>query len=170
MDELIDERTLRNAKLAALKELQKRVKDEIELIEAPIKRDLLEEFTDDRTRDRAPVYVGDVKVGNYIVVPPRLEPRIIPGREEEAVSFLQSLGLTQPQPIKHWEDSFVNVGGKAVHQASGAVCDAIELGFSKAPFVRSDGFKREKTKEAFQALGNSEFLIENIVGFLEEGE
>lgn len=153
----------RDEELAALKVLKKRIDERLEVLEAPIKRDLLEAYGDDGI-DSKRVEVGGYKVGGYTVVPAKLKPVISPGREAEALEFLGELGLTETVPAKGWERYIANIGGKAVHTGTGQMTDSIEFAFSKLPYIRATGFKDEDVLDAFQARGIASGDVLRLLG------
>ena len=153
----------RNEEIAALKVLKKQIDARIKDLESSLKHQLIEAY-DETGIDRMVLMVGGMEVGKASVVPSKMAPQIIPGKEKEALSFLQSVGLTDVVASKNWEESFVNVGGKCVHQATGEICDAIDFGVSKAPYVRYSGFKPEQVREAFQARGIEEMDVLRLTG------
>lgn len=149
--------------IAALEIMTRNLKERLDYLKSQVKHELLSDYAEHRSESR-PIFVGDKKVGSYIVVDSMPQPTILPGREDEAIEFLQSLGLTKPQPIKHWEDGFVNVNGQAVHMPSGSVCDAIEFLPSKAPYIRAKGFKPDDVRDAFQARGFASGDVLALIG------
>ena len=101
----------RNEQLAALRVIKKQVDEQLKTLEGSLKHQLIDAY-DDTGIDRMALMVGGMEVGKATVVPSKMTAQIVPGKEEEALRFLQSVGLTELVPSKHWEDGFVNVGGR----------------------------------------------------------
>jgi len=139
-------------KLAAARATKREI-DEIWKDADGAERDALLAAYAETGADRRTVRVGGVEVGKASVVTGDPVARIVPGREAEALAFLEAHGLVETVPAKGWQNAFANVAGAAVHAETGEVCDAIEYGPARAAYVRYTGFKRETVREAFQAAG-----------------
>lgn len=144
----------RNEELAALKVLKKQIQERLDELEFGIKQELLEAYENsDGDVDSFNVRVAGLKVGKATLALPTLRASLAPGKEAEAIEFLREHGLTEEKPVNGWQNSFVNVGGEAVYQETGEVCEGIVLQGTVAPHVRLTGFKADAVREAFQARG-----------------
>lgn len=153
----------RDEEIAALEVLSRQIKDRLEDLKGEVKHELLFDYSEGRS-DRKPVMVGGTKVGSYMVVAPAMKAVIVPGREDEALRFLDSLGLAELSPIRGWEKHFANIGGTAIHRDSGEICDAISFDYDKAPYMRTVGFKPDVVREAFQAVGIGSGEVLALIG------
>ena len=92
----------RDERLALMVAVEKAIKPQVADAKADAKAELLEAYERDHT-DRRALVVGDEKVGEVGIVRRAGRPRIAPGHEAEAMSYLRSKGLTVEVPAEGWE-------------------------------------------------------------------
>ena len=144
----------RNEELAALRVLKKQIEERLDDLEGEVRMDLLNAYENSEGDiDSFNIRVAGMKVGKAGLRVPGYKAAIVPGRDADALAFLEAHGLTEQRPIKGWQDRFTNVGGEAVYAETGEICDGIYLAPSRAPYVSFTGFKADDVREAFQARG-----------------
>ena len=72
--------------------------------------------------------VGDEKVGEVGIVRRSPKPRIAPGHEAEAMSYLRAKGLTVEVPAEGWEKEFRQAANHAYDVETGEMVGFIDWG------------------------------------------
>lgn len=115
----------RDERLALMVAVEKAIKPQVADAKAEAKAELLEAYERDHT-DRRALVVGDEKVGEVGIVRRASKPRIAPGREAEALSYLRSKGLTVEVPSEGWERRFAQAANHAYDVETGEMVDWLE--------------------------------------------
>lgn len=139
----------RDEELAFLKALQKQVKARLDTLEAEAKDEVMRGFIDDG-RDRRPIIIEGVKVGEISLSYSKPKAAIRPGFERDALTYLDSCGLVEYKPATGWEKRFARVGSQVVDQDTGEVVEWAEW----IPAVASTAAIRGcKPQDVLNALG-----------------
>ena len=144
----------RDERLALMVAVEKAIKPQVADAKAEAKADLLEAYGMDHT-DRRALVVGDEKVGEVGIVRRPPKPRIAPGHEAEALSYLRAKGLTVEVPAEGWEKRFSEAANHAYDVETGEMVGFLDWGEpTLSASVR--GCKPEDVAAAFGArLGSA---------------
>ena len=100
-------------RLAVLTAMQKQIKPALDEAKGIARQEIMDGFAETHT-DRRAIIVGDEKVG---------EIGILKERMDEAVAFLDSIGMVDIVPKKGWEAHFAKAGDKVVCTDTGETVD-----------------------------------------------
>lgn len=115
-------RVTEDERLALLSALDKRLAPALKDAKDEARQRLIEAYSEDGT-DRKAILVGGEKVGEVGISYSTAAPFIYADRNDEALDFLESVGLADRTPKKGWERQFTLVGGHVVYKPTGEVCD-----------------------------------------------
>lgn len=113
----------------------------------------LVELAEQGLADRKPVLVGGEKVGEVGVSYTTAKPVILPDYESErqALEFLAEHDLVTMQPVKGWEQDFVQAGDKVIYQPTGEVAPGMQWEGQKPKCAT---VRIKDTQAVFNAFGN----------------
>lgn len=100
-------------RLAVLTAMQKQIKPALDEAKAIARQEIMEGFAETHT-DRRAIIVGEEKVGEIGISYSKAAPVILKERMDEAVAFLDSIGMVDIVPKKGWEAHFAKAGDKVV--------------------------------------------------------
>ena len=116
MDYTQDER------LAVLTAMQKQIEPALKEAKGIARQEIMDGFAETHT-DRRAIIVGDDKVGEIGISYSKAAPVILKERMDEAVAFLDSIGMVDIVPKKGWEAHFAKAGDKVVCTDTGEMVD-----------------------------------------------
>ena len=99
-------------RLAVLTAMQKQIKPALDEAKAIARQEIMEGFAETHT-DRRAIIVGDEKVGEIGISYSKAAPVILKERMDEAVAFLDSIGMADIVPKKGWEAHFAKAGTRS---------------------------------------------------------
>ena len=102
--------------------MQKQIKPALDEAKAIARQEIMEGFAETHT-DRRAIIVGDEKVGEIGISYSKAAPVILKERMDEAVAFLDSIGMVDIVPKKGWEAHFAKAGDKVVCTDTGETVD-----------------------------------------------
>lgn len=150
--------------LALLEALYKRVKVALDDLKGEMKDELME-LNSDYGVDRKKIICNGLPVGEIGISYSTPKPYIKPGKEVEAMKFLERVGLVETTPAKGWEKDFVNVGGNILFVHTGEFVDFLDWQPSVPKTASVRGCKPEVVLEAMQ----HQITGETFIGLLEGG-
>lgn len=109
-------------RLAVLTAMQKQIKPALDEAKAIARQEIMDGFAETHT-DRRAIIVGDEKVGEIGISYSKAAPVILKERMDEAVAFLDSIGMVDIVPKKGWEAHFAKAGDKVVCTDTGETVD-----------------------------------------------
>ena len=136
-------------KLAVLTAMQKQIKPALDEAKGIARQGIMEDFEETHS-DRRAILVGGEKVGEVGISYSKAAPVILKDRMDEAVAFLDSIGLVDIVPKKGWEEHFAKAGDKIVCTDTGETVDWA-MWCPKAPKTAS--VRGCKPEDVMQALG-----------------
>lgn len=149
--------------LALLVAMDKRLKPALDDAKSEARARLMDGFgkTGD---DRHAIRVGTEKVGEVGISYSKAEPVIMADKQEEALDYLRSIGLTTESPSTGWQRHFALVGDKVVCTDTGEAVDFLLWQPSAAKNAVVRGCKPEDVLGAFQGRLPSEQIMALIEG------
>ena len=109
-------------RLAVLTAMQKQIEPALKEAKAIARQEIMEGFAETHT-DRRAIIVGEEKVGEIGISYSKAAPVILKERMDEAVAFLDSIGMVDIVPKKGWEAHFAKAGDKVVCTDTGETVD-----------------------------------------------
>ena len=109
-------------RLAVLTAMQKQIKPALDEAKAIARQEIMDGFAETHT-DRRAIIVGEEKVGEIGISYSKAAPVILKERMDEAVAFLDSIGMVDIVPKKGWEAHFAKAGDKVVCTDTGEMVD-----------------------------------------------
>ena len=152
----------KDAELALLSAMDKRIKPALDDAKAAARNALLEDFQESGN-DRHAILIGTTKVGEVGISYSKAQPVIKAERLQEALAFLTELGLTDVTPKKGWEQHFSIAGENVICTDTGEVVDFMLWQPSEAKTAAVRGCKPEDVLAAFQG----QLPTDEIIGLLE---
>lgn len=154
----------KDAQLALLSAMNKRIKPALDDAKAAARNALLEDFQESGN-DRHAILIGTTKVGEVGISYSEAQPVIKAERSQEALAFLTELGLTDVTPKKGWGQHFSIAGKDVICTDTGEVVDFLLWQPSMAKTAAVRGCKPEDVLAAFQG----QLPTDEIIGLLEGG-
>lgn len=96
----------KHEEMALLDVLSKRIKERLDELKGESKQELAE-LNQEHGVDRQAIMIGGKKCGTVSVTYSKPKVAIKPEHMGDAIAYLEEAKLTEMQPIKGWEDSFV---------------------------------------------------------------
>lgn len=109
-------------RLAVLTAMQKQIEPALKEANGIARQEIMDGFAETHT-DRRAIIVGDEKVGEIGISYSKAAPVILKERMDEAVAFLDSIGMVDIVPKKGWEAHFAKAGDKVVCTDTGEMVD-----------------------------------------------
>lgn len=154
----------KDAQLALLSAMNKRIKPALDDAKAAARNALLEDFQESGN-DRHAILIDTTKVGEVGISYSEAQPVIKAERSQEALAFLTELGLTDVTPKKGWGQHFSIAGKDVICTDTGEVVDFLLWQPSMAKTAAVRGCKPEDVLAAFQG----QLPTDEIIGLLEGG-
>lgn len=137
-------------RLALLKAIEHQMKPIKEELEGDARRGLMERFGEDGT-DRRAIIAGGQKVGEVGISYSKPRPFIYQDRTEQALDYLEGLGLVDRSPAKGWESHFKRAGEYVICVDTGEMVDFIGWQGKEPKNAAIRGCEPEEVREALRA-------------------